>query len=105
MICSVADHGGALGGAQALGASKTHCRTGFVIHKLPAGCGIARVVVQMLIQKCKPSQYFCLFDDVFWGVPDPFIFKAESAETQAPAQNPLPFLSRAVLNFHASCLK
>ena len=34
---------------------------------LPAGCGIARVVVQILIQKCKPSQYFCLFDDVFWG--------------------------------------
>ena len=37
------------------------------IDKLLAGCGIARVVVQMLIQKCKPSQYFCLFDDVFWG--------------------------------------
>ena len=74
------------------------------IHKHPAGCGIARVVVQILIQKCKPSQYFCLFDDVFGG-PDPFIFKAESAETQAPTQNPSPCLSRAVLNFHASCLK
>ena len=39
----------------------------FVQHKHPAGCGIVRVVVQVLIQKCKPSQYFCLFDDVFLG--------------------------------------
>ena len=37
------------------------------IHLPPAGCGIARVVVQNLIQKCKPSQYSCFFDDVFWG--------------------------------------
>ena len=36
-------------------------------HTHPAGCGIARAVVQILIQKCKPSQYFFLFDDVFLG--------------------------------------
>ena len=70
----------------------------------PAGCGIARVVVQILILSASPLSTFAC-SVMFLGVPDPFIFKAESAQTQAPAQNPSPFLSRAVLNFHASCLK